>query len=382
MLGGGSSLLAGFDITTTERGAAMTIAGTVALAGGAITVAIGLSLLRLSQILQVLQIGVEDETPEVSTPTALAAPVIQAESAPPPVIPVSLPNEGLKVETEDTILTSPLKSRDQVEIPKKPGFFKRSFSPVETNSSKGTLATAGLATAGLAGAAIVAAGAAAASSSKDSFTQELEKEFEIPAANDAETPQKMQDDASSLDLEAELSRALAEDIVSEDIASEDMTASDVAEAQSVEPLEEEKSAEPISFNEGLTKVLSKPPKRGKRASLAAETAPEKDLIDTSVEDFALLNDDNVEPAEEAIDPALDTTILAEINDQKDEPNGNAEDDTDAAAIQNNGPTILGTYNAGNGTYVMYSDGTVAATTEQGVRMFKSMEELRAHLAET
>jgi hypothetical protein len=55
MGGGGFFVFLGFDIVMTERGAAMTMAGATALAGGAVTLGVGFALLRLTQILRALE---------------------------------------------------------------------------------------------------------------------------------------------------------------------------------------------------------------------------------------------------------------------------------------------------------------------------------------
>jgi hypothetical protein len=51
-LGGATAVLFNFEIMMTERGMAMTISGVVALAGSAITVALGLILMRMGQLVE------------------------------------------------------------------------------------------------------------------------------------------------------------------------------------------------------------------------------------------------------------------------------------------------------------------------------------------
>ena len=40
------------------------------------------------------------------------------------------------------------------------------------------------------------------------------------------------------------------------------------------------------------------------------------------------------------------------------------------------PTVVGRYNAGGAAYVMYSDGSIEAETDNGTFRFGSMDELR------
>ncbi len=86
MLGGAFSLLLGFDIVMTERGAAMTIGGVVALSGGVISVGIGLALVRLNQLLGALEA-------RAARPQRAGAPdrpvlPLAVEEARPPAVPI------------------------------------------------------------------------------------------------------------------------------------------------------------------------------------------------------------------------------------------------------------------------------------------------------
>ncbi len=74
--GGAYFVVLGFDIVLTERGAAMTIGGVVALSGGVVTFALGCAVLRLTQILNRLEqqstIHSADQIGSVDAPPALA----------------------------------------------------------------------------------------------------------------------------------------------------------------------------------------------------------------------------------------------------------------------------------------------------------------------
>jgi hypothetical protein len=408
IMGGGISLLAGFDIVMTERGSAMTIGGTVALAGGAITLGIGFALLRLSQILRVLQTVEQEETapePAAETTKPVLAETVVAPAtvetlkpdviAPAPVIqaPATAAIELAKIE-DDTILVSPLKPREVEEAPKKPGFFK-------SRSKMAGIGTSGIGAAGAAGAAILASSTALAGSEKDEKTQPSEVDL-LPPLPEITSPQMKEEPL--LDLEAELSRALAEDIPAtvsqEEKTQEEKTAEKTAEKTVEHEIEnifaEATEQPPLSFNEGLSQVLSKPKKRGKRGAVSdasQETSSETDLTTAEISegnDAPFSSIDVTGLPSSAVDRPSDPVeeLLQQVS-KKPSADARSEDLAEPTlSLQREGsalegqqrPAILGTYNAGDGTYVMYADGTVEAINEQGVRLFKSMEELRAHLA--
>ncbi len=101
MLGGAVSLLLGFDIVMTERGAAMTLGGVVALSGGVIAVGIGLALVRLNQLLRVLESRAAKPL-RASAPDRPVVPIAVDEVRPPtaapgpvaPLSPVRAPSAG------------------------------------------------------------------------------------------------------------------------------------------------------------------------------------------------------------------------------------------------------------------------------------------------
>jgi hypothetical protein len=53
---------------------------------------------------------------------------------------------------------------------------------------------------------------------------------------------------------------------------------------------------------------------------------------------------------------------------------------EAAKEPRSGATVVGTYNSGDNTYVMFSDGSIEAQTPSGVFRFQSLDELKAFIA--
>ncbi len=82
------------------------------------------------------------------------------------------------------------------------------------------------------------------------------------------------------------------------------------------------------------------------------------------------------PAESA--PALEAEPAA----SRDEPD--AAEDADREKTPDETPggpaTIIGTYNSGDNTYVMFSDGSIEAQTPKGLFRFQSLDELKAFIA--
>ena len=44
-----------------------------------------------------------------------------------------------------------------------------------------------------------------------------------------------------------------------------------------------------------------------------------------------------------------------------------------------GPTVVGRYESGGASYVLFSDGTIEVETEMGTHRFGSMEELKTYI---
>jgi hypothetical protein len=385
ILGGLISLLSGFDIVMTERGSAMTIGGTIALSGGVIAVGIGFSLLRLSQILRALESTVEEEAEIASDSMQKDLPAlspIQSGPIGPLENPASKATGGPDNE-EDTILISPLTRKD-IHVPaSRPGFLRTSgLKSSATAGSAGTVVAGAVAGVAVAGAAIIAMG----KNPEAVENEEAETNPGISALNPALEFQATEStDLTGLDLDAELSRALAEDFQA--------------------PHAIDAADEDVRFNKGLTEVLSKPRKRGKKETGHQEIGNqetghqetgsrnalrEAGTADARIKMSAPTTDGQQDPAQELeIEESLfvqntqsseslshDQSSATQDSTHKPDPDAVKE----AASEETSGPTILGTYNADDGTYIMYSDGSVEAISESGVKKFSSMEDLRTHLS--
>ncbi len=78
-----------------------------------------------------------------------------------------------------------------------------------------------------------------------------------------------------------------------------------------------------------------------------------------------------DPLHRAPEPSPPTAPLAEL---RHEPA--AQTSEPAAPLQ---PVVVGRYNAGAASYVMYSNGMIEVETEQGMHQFASMQELKAYI---
>ncbi len=428
-VGGGVSLLFGFDIVVTERGSAMTIGGVIALSGGIIAMGIGSALLKLKAILRALE--------------ARAGRAPRAPASDRPVVPL------------------------QADVPPPP--------PRAADVAMG--AAAGIAVAGLA--------AGAAGRAARPVEREPETMPEPDPAMIAPEPVSMTDieamerpqaaDTAQIerrpappDLEAELSRALAEvddpprprrsfaDGLQELLDRAPMPAERRADQEAEEPLlplapsamaQSEPAAQAtISDDHGErqasamdeeTIVLSD---RGRWEYASVEPDQQPDVLAPEVpapevpapevvasqatepEDIAaeavapeVLASQDLAPERFAPDisapdarmpadrmaasPALQTQVLAAPQEVAAAADGYAG--ATAAFAGDGGQTaepthpapsrpapqpaprqqaVLGSYSIGGRTYRMFADGSVEAETESGVQRFTSMDELRRHLA--
>lgn len=73
---------------------------------------------------------------------------------------------------------------------------------------------------------------------------------------------------------------------------------------------------------------------------------------------------------------------AELASSQEEPAASEETNREEAAEEAppSAATIIGTYNSGDNTYVMFSDGSIEAQTPGGVFRFQSLDELKAFIA--
>ncbi len=452
MLGGAVSLLLGFDIVMTERGAAMTLGGVVALSGGVIAVGIGLALVRLNQLLRVLESRaakplrasapdrpvVPIAVDEVRPPTAAPGPVaplspVRAPSAGDALIPAAAV-AGVAAIGAATVLGRPsseeeasalpaatsLPSSGMAEHPAPPedsfpftaqseqmrGDTPPPVEPWQVQDQRNEPEPSG---------------ARLDDASQETSGQEVARDvFATPEVSPSSV-------ATPLDLEEELSRALAETSVPPDPPT------------AAAPVEDR------SFEDGLSKLLGRPVRAP--AVPAAPPALQQDLADmlapapenivagegenavsdappvvdmTSPEDFieekseAILQKhaetmtdveaeevaDHVQDgAPEPVEPLVSETpsVLPENRDDdlfedpapafSEDGGGLAEQPVVEPLVPPPAPEVppqapvLGTYTIGGRTYRMFGDGSVEAVSEGGdVERFASMDELRKHLA--
>ncbi len=405
MIGGAVSLLMGFDIVMTERGSAMTLGGTIALSGGLVAVGIGFALLRLSQILAVLE------------------------------------RRGEKLPGRTLVPDRPVVPLGGVEAPPVTGV------PPEKAQSGGGMLPAVLAAGAVSGA--VAAGGMAWSRARDVETSSVESGLSAQGAGLTETsmepvvstgeipiPVAVADVAPSAstgiaDLEAELSRALAEPFAEPATGPSAMPPPDVLPDVSPNVLLPVEPQSKASFADGLAELLGKPGGR-KRKRAAVDDAVIDDVavddpavgypgvgypaVESAEVDHPTERVQHLEPVQPIEPEGLSGATVREVAEEEaDISAGNRDgdgpadeavvaDDADLRAVapvvlaepqsgilpphripaQSKVLTqshILGTYNAGGRTYSMYADGSVQAVTESGVERFSSMEALRQHLAE-
>ncbi len=400
MLGGAISLLLGFDIVLTERGAAMTIGGVVALSGGVIAVGIGLALKRLKQILVVLE--------------ARAAKPVRSAGADRPV--VSMVADEARAE----VASAPAEPAEPANPPRPP------LAP--TPPVAGGPLLPGLATAGIAGAAAIGAasvfGRGRSEESAPPPTPEPASTRPLPAWAPepvrAEPASEHASPATQLDLpqdlEEELSRALAETTIPSGVGTSPS----------------EPAATGRSFEEGLSELL------GRTSPPLAEPAPRQDLADLlgapgpadekvpaqepdgqpssdEAADAAPMGTDvkatdadldvpaeawRDEPQEPEQEPGLeleapptahfDDDLFVEAQEASeganrvlDEEFAQAAEELSSEPFEAAAPAtpVLGTYTIGGRTYRMFGDGSVEAVSEKGeVERFSSMDALRRHLA--
>ena len=355
MLGGATALLFGFDIVMTERGSAMVIGGTVTLSGGAITVGIGFALVKLNQILRTLALRdgkMLRATPPTDRPVV---PMIASETA--------LSAQSLSPQSPEPSLAGMPVTRMPV-----------------TGMAATDMAVGGLAVAGLA-----VAGAAAAGYSMVPKTNVDEPNLDgtglseqdvvafadvTPAENtEIEANTAPQNPMSSLDLEAELSRALNETGYSNE--------------------------KDRRFTAGLSEHLSKSggvTPSPLSVSLPQESSSKEDtasggtaISDPLVLSFVQPHSDTRADDDNIVEGAEDEPIVSiEGTDLDGDPTDVVDIDTAhgpgvAPPLDGERPEVLRTYNAGGRSYTIYVDGSVEAETKNGVERFVSMEEFRHHL---
>jgi hypothetical protein len=360
MLGGAAALLFGFDIVMTERGTAMVIGGTVTLSGGAIAIGVGFALVKLNQILRALDLK-NSKTKNDKTQHSTS-------SGDRPIVPTPI--------TENV-------------APSQAGLAQTS------SATLAGIAVASVAVTGVALAGVAAVGNSIVSKSNsdphpfdDAHPSDLDAialAVETPAVNNEPysnaSPTAL---VSSPDLEAELSRALAE---TENNADQDrqFTAglseflskpkTDISDVSFVDPADENLSQEGAALG-GIELTDAETSDSGDK-ELGRDAALPSEVLG-SVEGEDTTEGDNSELSGLNLDFPQDETASDEDNhvssDQAETLHDGTAQETDILR-----PGILRTYNAGGKFYTIYVDGTVEATTNNGVKRFVSMDEFRAHL---
>lgn len=417
-LGGLLGLLSGFDAMTTERGAAATIAGVTALAGGLISIGLGCVVARLSQILAAYEddseeriaAALNEEAAKTSTPSPVIVPVPQPdvelipEIEPAPVKNVQVEparlepasNVSMPVET-DTLLRNPLNQRRdaetvEAEVKSKQSTTSRLLSRLGRN--KGALATGAAAGAALAGTA-----AAIASSKQPAATD----------ANPAEEPTIPDPQVSVVDADpvpSEIGTSI-ESTTSSELAlrSEHMSESERLEIELANALKEDLEGAPptnIEVEAPADPVPSPKPARGRRkfsemleakpappveiTEIAAETADVPASMpkepETSAEEIVAVSDTESASTESEPEASGDEpdTVASRSSEETDELVGKSAEEVDGTdPVSPEGPAVLGRYVRDGHTYTLYADGSVDALTEAGVKRYASMEELRREL---
>jgi hypothetical protein len=357
-LGGAYSLLMGFDVVMTERGAAMAIGGTVALAGGVIAIGIGGVLLRLSQILRSLE--------QRPVKTKVAVPDR-------PVVPIK----------DDAAPAAPA-----VEPPPSP-----TPAPVTTPAVGSLAGGAAAVAAGLGGAAVLTRSAAAQEPAfpdlrdSDLIAKAIDK-IDLPSP--PEPPEVPQFDVPAAEKEATIA-APEPDVILEALKA------DIAPPVAKQPdLEDELARALAEFDAPpaappLEDVVDLPPLKSVRRKKSWASSKEVvDLAQPPPESAVYEPADNAPAMEEAdpgpeIKPAEKVDPSDQVSEEEEVTVGEQAvvvEEPVAPVDAPNQPKVLGTYNVGGRTYSMFADGSVQAMTEFGVERFASMEELRKHLAKT
>lgn len=99
------------------------------------------------------------------------------------------------------------------------------------------------------------------------------------------------------------------------------------------------------------------------SDLGALAARERELAEPMLPEEDPETDYRIEPLNEGADESVEETIEAIEPEPAPQP-----------------PSVIGTYNSGDNTYVMFSDGSIEAKTPQGEFRFGSLDELKAFIA--
>lgn len=405
-LGGGASLLYGFDIVVTERGSAMVIAGTTALAGGAVTLAIGLALRALAAAERrlIARLPVRAERPRLpvrseapaetaprsaepwqdltaarrnteAAPSAGAARMGAAAGAGAALAGGMLVGSALATRTEDGPVTAPISAPD-ASTPARPAapaepLFDPAFEAVlherlddAADSPRRTFSEAAAtldAEAILADLLPPAAAEAAPAPPAVDVPRLAEPAPPAPAiARDLQERQVQERHAQNTDLHnAEAQDADAADRVT------DLDAATAAVAGSADDAGRDWAAPDDLFSD--------PPFAGPEPSGATAT-PETEAgspIAVSAGPVHADAEPHADPVSEGAEDPHDLPAPPSVPQVETPP---------TAAPSRAERAVLGVYRAAGRTYTMFADGSVEAVTETGVEYFDSLDQLRAHMS--
>jgi hypothetical protein len=275
------------------------------------------------------------------------------------------------------------------------------------------LANSGLAAGGLAAGGLAAAGAAMA---RDGGSTSIETTPDI-----SHQPTPIVDDAA---LEAELARALSGDVSvhakdevetfaspehddpilallrgKKDVFAQDTVAENDAsdlDEQTAEPDQDEPTNQTVEDQPVVESDAAEAETSVTEAEVTAEEVvadrdsdsaePDAELVEATDQDTS--NDsepaegDDPEPDEAAEPSEKDVEAEAPAETLATSAAVDAAPEAPAPADVPPSERVVGRYRVGGRAYTMFADGTVEAVTEHGVERFKSMEDLRTHLART
>ena len=292
MIGGAISLLLGFDIVLTERGAAMTIGGVVALSGGVLAVGIGFALKRLNQILRALEIRsgkpVRSQVPD--RPVLPIATDPQKPAVASPALDGGLP---------EPVASEPVVAPDAIPATVAPPPMPPAIPPRLPATAAAGLAGGVAVGAGLAAGSTLfgrsgprAEGASLRDEQANAFNGGLDAPVFDPAVEGTTPPSgsgEVEPKPLPLDLEEELSRALAETSILRDppadlepaLQEPELQAETPSDAMDDLPLDQPLPSQASqdddrSFEDGLSQLLGR---RAKPTVIATDPAPRDDLAD-------------------------------------------------------------------------------------------------------
>ncbi len=339
ILVGAACVAAGFDLTTTERGVALTLSGTICIGTGAVVLGLAAVLQAINALQKPLEVlialdkradgkGADGQRADIETVATVAPPLPQS-----PFLPA-------------VVAVDPLAPRHAADAGTGSGG-RPMLGPLAAGA-----AIAGSAALGSAAVAAAMAGEAASS----------------PQPSGARTP-------SALDHDIE--RALDELLMKPPAPAPGDGIGDH------DPAETGKESEPDLFMalEDDSPAIDDEAASGETADSAE---PDAEQAVSGPEAGGESNEENDDPGPEASDvlPAAVTDELEEgeepENDTAATPHGTPVDEARPGAVEA-GKKVVGSYAVGENQYTLYADGGVEARTPTGLYQFESLEELKVFI---